>query len=830
MKLGEKRLMSLARCAGVSALVLAIGITGHDYAFAAIDEIVISARKREETSISAPVVVKAYTAEDLKLQGITDPHSLADFVPGFQIGPAGSVNGSSAALRGYSTGAVNSTSDTAVQFNIDGVTLARGGVARLGTYDLEQIEILKGPQALFFGKNSPAGIISLRTADPTDELFAELSTGYEFNADEVFGQFIVSGPITDRLGARLVGRISDMKGYFEDNPAVFGTGAFARDFDRGPDERQYFGRGTVTYEGTNWDTRAKVGYSRSERKSAPYEFTRRICDGPTPGSGSTPFPAALPYATTCDGLNTDLVSVGGRIGAYDISAVARDWPEDDQQNTLVEQLVGSIESNIEVTDDITVTALTGYFYLDQNMAFEVAVGAAPASGLVDFSGVGAGPFLNAGFGVGVTQNENYRQFSQEVRMATDFDSPINLLAGVYVEVQETDIRSETIIPSLLAGAAAAVPTIALANTPGVGFFSAGDARYNQKGQTYSVFGEVTWDITDTVELSGGARWTQEKKELLAFSTAGINAGISPVPTSVPQITYTNVSPEITLTWRPTDKLTLFGSYKEGFKSGGFNTNNSDISLAAPVGDRAIEYNEELIDGGEVGLKTLLFNDTLRINANVFRYDLDGLQLSRLVSTTGGGGTFSLVTGNAASTSFTGAEIDLLYQPPMVEGLTLTGAVTYNRARYKEFDAPCPREIVGTCTGASSDTRRLDGEQVALAPDWAAAMGFQYERMVTDDLVLNFGASGAYTGQYSIQIENDEHGKQPSYWKVGANVAVSSADTAWQVALIGKNLTDEYTATVGFNDVFGSSDIMAQVGRGRELWLELTFRPTELGKN
>ena len=161
-------------------------------------DIIVTARRRNETSIAIPVAVTAVAGVELQRRGINNVDALARTVPTLITSEAtSSPQGGIVAIRGLSGVDANPLGDQAVSFNIDGVQVARSSVRRLSQMDVAQIEVLKGPQALFFGKNSPGGIISIRSADPGNEFRAQFSSGYEFKADETRNEGFISTPVTD---------------------------------------------------------------------------------------------------------------------------------------------------------------------------------------------------------------------------------------------------------------------------------------------------------------------------------------------------------------------------------------------------------------------------------------------------------------------------------------------------------------------------------------------------------------------------------------------------------------------------------------------------------
>src|SRR3569833_994889 len=179
-----------------------------------VSEVVVSARKRDESVIAVPAAVNAVASADLTRYGSTALTEIAQLVPQVIIAKTGGGGaGASLSIRGIGSSPLDAGIDQTVSLNIDGMQISRGRLVTQSFFDLQQVEVLKGPQALFFGKNSPGGVISLKSSGPTKDLEAHVLSGYEFNADQRFTEGTISGPITDMLGVRLAVRASNMDGY-----------------------------------------------------------------------------------------------------------------------------------------------------------------------------------------------------------------------------------------------------------------------------------------------------------------------------------------------------------------------------------------------------------------------------------------------------------------------------------------------------------------------------------------------------------------------------------------------------------------------------------------
>ena len=176
---------------------------------AGLEEIIVSARKRTESLQDVPVAVSAISPIQLEGNLATDLNKVAELAPQVMIGRGTNGTGGFLTIRGISSTATDAGLDQSVVVTIDGVPLSRGRVINAAIYDVAQVEILQGPQSLFFGKNSPAGVISVRSADPSSTFEGNVKAGYEFEADERYVEGAVSGPLTDTLNGRLAFRASD---------------------------------------------------------------------------------------------------------------------------------------------------------------------------------------------------------------------------------------------------------------------------------------------------------------------------------------------------------------------------------------------------------------------------------------------------------------------------------------------------------------------------------------------------------------------------------------------------------------------------------------------
>lgn len=775
------------------------------------DEIVVSARKREESIMNVPVVTTAIGHEELERFKVDDIRRVAEQVPGLIVGETSSAAlGTQISLRGVGTSTLNGTIDQSISLNVDSQQFTHGLAFTAGMFDLGQITVLKGPQALFFGKGSPGGVIAIRSADPGPDFELIARAGYEFEARTKQADLIVSGPVTDTLGLRFAGRFNDSEGYFR-NVAVPipGTGALEPSKRRLPNFREWLFRGTAMWEPNDrLDARLKVTYSNRKTYFTGSQFTS--CPDGTAG------PIGIPF------IGNDDCVLNRELALVDMDpAVFIGIPRGGRQFGDTEMIFASLELNYDITDAITFTSVTGFFDVNNIGQFN-----GNSSG-------GAGSTLQA------YTKYNRRDISQEIRLTSDFaESPVNFTLGAFIE----DIEQFK-------------TGIALGNQA-YGFLPANLSlgTHDNPWESQSIFGQLLWKISPQLELAGGARWTHEERRHEYFNLLLSQDSIA---LAVPKISSSKVSPEATLTFTPTNDLTLFAAYKKGYKSGAHNSSGSFRD-----GDDS-SFNDETVEGGEIGVKARLFNRTLNFNVAAYYYDYGGLQVG--ANSQSDEGLIVTRTLNAASSEIYGLEMDLSYSPPGIEGLNVRAAANWNHGRYKTFNnAPCwgGQMVSEGCnlgfqaSPAAEQTppgpagavlvnglygfytsQDLSGKELLRSPDFTATFGFDYEQPIGQNLRILFASSLQYSSKYYADILLREDQLQPSYAKISANITLYGPDDRWELSLIGNNLTDKLvrnrcSASNAANGAYlggivtggtirglaGVDEILCGVDAGREIWV------------
>ena len=767
------------------------------------EEIVVTARKRSETLISAPVVVTALGSADLQKRGISNLDAVARATPQLLIGPqGGSVQGGNISMRGISGPASNPFGDQAVSFNIDGVMVGKAFVRRMSDTDISQLEVLKGPQALFYGKNSPGGVVSIHTADPTDHFETKVSVGYEFYAREIRTEGYVSGPITDKLGARFSGYYSHMDGWLKDQTSP--TSLYYQDA-RNPRSSDWALRGTLKFTGEKLDAKLKLNYAETHNN----------------GPASTTEFNDCPLGVRLTGMNAQC-----SVGRFNVNAssgpVVGTIPAsmnhfgDGKNFQDQRQFLGSFEVNYQLSDAWKITSTSGLYWVDldqcQNYENDDSI-ILPSCNPTDD-----------------------REVSTELRIASDYQGPVNFIGGGYYA--DTYSRSGSMTYLFASGfdlLAPAIPGV----FPGLGGPNT-PARVNnyhlkQNGSAYSFYGQLVIKPVKVIEVDLGGRFSHEEKDIfiradgLGFPSAPFLDPSFTITPLIPKKAWDDFSPEATIAYRPNSNLTIFASYRWGFLSGGYNS-----SSATFVNGGDFSYNPERIKGFETGVKTSLLNGNLNLNLAGYFYDITGLQVTSFTNATG-------KIRNAGGVAINGVEGDFNYRTPL-DGLMLHGGAAYNQARYTESTgAPCyngQTPALG-CIFApgqpNNGTQVLSDTQLIQAPKWNIVGGIDYETPIGSMLKLGVSVNATHSSGYLTDATSAPQSHQPSYTLLDATVRLTDQNDTWEVALIGRNLTDEYviyndpnvpfTGTAGpfLGTGVGLGDRFASVGRGREVMLRASYK-------
>ena len=748
-----------------------------------LEDVIVTARRRSESLQDVPVAVSAISKEELQNNLVADLTKIGELAPQVVIGRATIGTGAVIGVRGISSSSNDPGLDQSVAVAIDGIVLSRGRIISTAVFDLAQVEVLEGPQALFFGKNSPAGVISMSSANPTSSFQGQVRAGYEFEARERFAEAFVSGPLTDTLGARFAFRASEMDGWtkniatpIEDplHPGVIVPGATSG--GRQPGNQEYAGRLTLVWTPTD-DFEADFRLLFSHQDLNAYNaFTEAFCTNGV--TQPTLFGTIIDPNADC---RKDRRKSEGSLApefAANYTGGNNGVPYFTSEGVLAALTM------TKQFGDVSVTSTTGYYEQE-------------------FSGANNADYTSFALLWG-SQSETYKLFTQEFRLNTDFAGPVNFSAGVYYETSDRLFGN---YPDIMHAG------LNVAANNYTSFETFADAET----ETMSAFGQVRWQFTPTLELAAGARYSRDEKTQDAWNrTVGVTTSPLRPAGSVltSEFSDENVSPEATLSWKFAPGHLAYLGYKTGYKAGAIS--NGALLLASSTADDLV-IDSEVADGFEVGYKGDLFDRTLRLNLTAYSYDFDDLQLGTFNATTI---SFTIQNAAAARTQGVSASFDWL----AADRLTVSGNLGYNRARYTRFmDAPC---YAGQTVAAGCVDRRQDltGEQLVRAPDLNATLAANYVAPLWTGWEADFSASASYSSEYQTASDNDPGGMQDGFVRLNAAVNIGPEDGRFQISVIGRNLTDEYyLASTSARPLGGPNEYIGVFNRPREVVVQVRYQ-------
>jgi iron complex outermembrane recepter protein len=788
-----------------------------------LEEIVVTAEKRSQSFLDVPITENVVTKSQLETFQVQDLMDMATQVPGLKLSTATNSVGTQVTLRGIGTNTLDAGIDQSVALYIDGMQITQGLAYGGALFDTGQVEVLKGPQALFYGKNSPGGVIAVRSADPTDQFEASASYGREFEAKENTVEAYVSGPIFgDVLEGRLAGKWDESDGWLNlrgvGDPAL---GGMTPPDSTGPRNDSYIFRGTLLFKPSEqFDARLKVTVSRDINWDSGEETNISCPGGNGVGPAGIPFLTGGPCSRSYNLYQVDLNPAAfpglqyGGVPTQDIT-----------------QHYGTLELSYRPISSLTISSDTGYYF-------------------GSFAGTLASPFDNgpAGSDIGLGNDYDHHELTEELRVNSDFKAPVNFTAGV--DYQNAHVMDST---NLIFNQDLPSPS---------GPFDIYDEWYlhHMAIKTWSGFAQVRVDVTSQIQIDVGGRYTSEKRNDYVYETFGFGPAVAPYPGAstpgagpyvLPNLKTDNFSPEGTITYRPTQDLSFYATAKKGFKSGSYNITNGPTNLD---GSLAQPYGPEHVWGVETGVKSLWLDRTLAVDSAIYWYRYSGLQVGATENT--GGGIPVVDTFNAASALIYGLDLDANWQTP-VSGLQLKGALEYNRAKFESFyNAPCwggqtfsegcDTVYSATANGGAGGytSQNLTGDPLQRAPLWQISGGPTYTFPVSDKLSVTVASDTQFSSRYLMLLGDRSDFWQGSFVKTDLSVALNGPDHHWQVAFIGKNLSNTITTGTcnsynNINSSFGGQfqgndalghgpagvdSLSCYIDRGRELWLRLTWKP------
>lgn len=725
-----------------------------------LEEVIVTAQKRAQSLSDVPISVSAVGGEKMANAGILDLADLSAYVPNFQ--KADTSIGSYVTIRGIGSGINQGFEQSVVQY-VDDIALGRSPLARVPFVDLNRIEVLRGPQNVLFGKNSIGGALSMVTNKPTDEFSGNLMLQYEPEYNTRMGTGVISGPISDTLRGRLAVRYYDDEGYFDNNL-------------NGNEEAN---REDQTIRAIlSWDISDTVNAElKAERTS--FELNGRsdeLAFAYANPVESDPF-FGLTYPQTAGVL--------GQLTGQDIGS--DDGKQNFKRNTNLDEVSELDSDNVTLTvnwdaDAFTLTSITGY------LAYET-------DETLDTDGAGVDAFTQE-------QEEEYSQFSQEIRFTSPGGETVDWIAGLYYQEWDLDYEAKFMIDdeNLWSALGAIGPAIGRPDLAALSSLTnlLNIRDYEGDSKTYAAFAQATWNINQETRLTLGGRYTQEDKtgsrsmniyntttgELdvvqaitmsvvfgVDFANLGeATGGAFPIHDLKDDRSEGAFTPSATFEWDVSDSTMLYLSGSTGFKAGGFDARGN---LA-----KDFEYEDESVIAFELGAKSRLLDERLELNAALYYSEYDDLQVSQF------DGTLGFVVGNAAEATSQGLELDGRWL--LADGLTWTFGLAYLDFEFGKYkNATCPA-MHSLLTGEALCD--FTGKRNIYTPEWSGSTSLDYVMGMGTTWDFHATLDLNYKDDHFVDVTLNPDIEQEGYTKVNARLALESEN--WMLALIGKNLTDK----------------------------------------
>lgn len=816
----------------------------------AIEEIVVTATKRQESLQDVPIAVTAISATQLERVGVADLRDLGSVSASFNMSASQTESqGSNLRLRGVGTTGNNIGLESAVGVFLDGVYLSRPGVALGDLFDVEQIEVLRGPQGTLFGRNTSAGALNITTRRPDfeqSEIWASATAG---NFDAYNIQLGGNLPVSDDLAFRLSGAVRKQDGYLKS-----ATGAESMTRDR------YTLRGQMLWAFSDTaDLRVIADYADAKEE---------CCDAAI--IHETPLVAAGAYAAA--GLPAN-----GGVFESGTSALKNRKSNAEQFKNPFEQWGISAELNWEM-GDVSGTYIGAYReFKAKSVQFDFvgidvySVRPEETQGWDTFDDIETwthelrftGEWGRLDWLVGAYYSDEKIVEQQGLGLGTDYSRNISATAwyGGILPAFGAALPALAGVPLATGGTFA---DVLAAQDPARAFAGGVDSatafaqnEYEQDSRSWSIFTHNRLALTDRLDLVVGLRYSDEKKDgsfvqfaaennaclntlangaALAAAAPGVVTGniqaltaafmcfpfATPADTGVPilpatfdetfeddELIYTG-----SLVYAFDDAVTGYLTFTHGFKSGGFN-----LDSTAAVGGADPRFDSELVDAWELGIKSELWDRRLRANFALFSMEMEDFQVLEFTGV-------QFVTFNVPKAESRGAELELLAS--VTDGLDLNLAVTYADAEYPSNCAP---------DTAPAQVLRLCGGKLTNAPEWVVVGGFNYDGQIGADLSYFISANVRWEDDRRTSTQwrtSTAPGAAPllfdiqdSHAKVNLRLGIGDVAERWTVEVWGNNIFDKQTRNVTANtplrgaDPFGTASRIAFIEAPRTYGV--TFR-------
>jgi len=744
-----------------------------------LQEVTVTAQKREQRLQDVPISAQVASGRALAQRNFTSLDALTETVPGVFVldqGPASELY-----IRGIGSGS-NASFDQSVATFEDDIYHGRSRMSLAAFLDLDRIELLKGPQSTFFGNNAIAGALNLVTRKPGDTFDASVRALYGMFGTYAF-EAAAGGPVTNVLGLRFALTENGTAGWIHN---VY-TDADA------PKEHNQAMRLTVAFHPIeDLDASLKIQGSEHALTGAPIDNPFLVTDCPPPA------PYYVPNGFCAAALAQHVPTYPyGNVGTQNAAAPG--------QGNWFSTFENVLTVNYQNWSH-TFTSVTGFYNYHFSEKFNIDQ--TPANLL------------------GIYVGEKYHQFSQEFRVASATDRPIQYLGGVYFQTDQLDPNPDStslgpnyfFLTPILSGIPPLAPYLPLGQSQ----------VFFQSEHVYSVFGSLDWNVTDTLKLSAGIRGSEVKKNATVtnyYATATQPyGGLVPLPASIAPIPSAILGPlppvytgqRTDHAWMPSGSIQLqidphamlYFSYARGFKAGGFN--GSDLTSNAA----SVPFQPEYVNAYELGAKSEWLARRLLVNIDLFRSNYSDLQSP--VAFINQSGVYQSVVRNAASARTQGVELEAQWLAS--DRLRLSTNASYINAYYLDYKDGPPTLAQQF---ENIQARDLSGQPTGISPPFSASLTATFTQPLPRSLNFIAEVSPYFSSRYDMIDDPLRH--QASYIRLDGRLGIESQDNHWTLELIGKNLTGQQIMQVVSGTALAVGTRYVTVEERRNVVLQVQYR-------
>lgn len=745
-----------------------------------IEEVIVTAQKSKQSLKDVPVAVSVVGGDTLRDAGVFGAEGIENLVPNVELD--GDAQSPTIGIRGFSTDSYTVGIEPSVGIIVDDVSLGRTEFIPDGLYDIQRVEVLRGPQGTLFGKNTIAGVLIFGTGEPGPDPTGSILTSLGEN-DERRVEVAANAPLSDTL-------LSRISGLFWKNG--------------GEIDNSFLNRKELAYD--QYAARVKLSYDVTDQLQL--RLGGQFADIQTDYSAWQLYDVdadALAYARSKDPATED--DPFNQQTSFDLPGFV------DHSTNLIH-----LAADYELNENHKLTAILGHANLENNIGMDFDVSAADLVRVLahhDYSQDSLELRLNGQlnlFGVDGEYVGGVFAFQSDMYFTTDVSAGGDLLDFALTPAGLKALGAPDLGPlsPLLGPLLVGLPVPQL--DPMDGVFQ----QFSQDSESLAAFGQITWFLSDRLSLITGLRIGREEKNgVLDIQSRGL--GIAALLLGADEPPNTNfskplkrreseVSPKLGLSYEFNNALTLYGSWTRGFKGGGFNANSFN--------SKNLEFEPEQGDSFELGAKTRLFDNSMSLNATLYYTKISNMQV---MSFSGVG--FDVF--NAAESLLKGFEMDMAWLTPL-EWLSINAALSVSSARYESYtQGPQTQAQAADCN--ANCAQDLSGKTLPKAPQLTASISPEVTLPLNDWLGMALAADISHRGDQYLTLDLDPHAYQGAQTLVGARVSLGALDESWGVSLRGANLTDEEALSfVADHNLYANSYFATQIP-GRSLSLNLHYQ-------